>query len=94
MKLDKIKFARLISYIQALTNRPYDEFEIGQIDTMIDLNLPPVAVGIVPAKAVDELLAAMQAGHNAGFIPAIKAYRAITGAGLKEAKDAIEKFSG
>lgn len=35
------------------------------------------------------------AGSGSGYkIPAIKIYRAVTGAGLKEAKDAIERYSG
>lgn len=43
----------------------------------------------VPAAMVDDLLSAL-CGRQ--MIPAIKAYRALTGAGLKESKDAVERF--
>lgn len=92
MRLDKLQFARLISFIQACTNRPFEGNELARIDELCDTHMPPAQVAVVPAALVDELLVAIQTGRNEGFIPAIKAYRTITGVGLKEAKDAVEKF--
>ena len=89
MKLDKIGFARLISFIGTLTNRDLDNDEIEWIDRQIDIEAP-----VAPAKAacadVDELLRQLNAPD--GFIPAIKAYRVLTSAGLKESKEAIERY--
>jgi hypothetical protein len=90
MKLDKIKFARLISFLGTLTNRDLDNDEIEWIDRMIDIDIEPVKTDKVPCEAVDELL--KQIINPDGFISAIKTYRSLTGAGLKESKEAIERY--
>ena len=47
----------------------------------------------VNSDSVNELLAGMNmAKSGKGIIPAIKAYRTITNMGLKEAKEAVEKY--
>jgi hypothetical protein len=48
---------------------------------------PPVAPAGGQSSIEDEVL---QIAREAGKIPAIKVYRELTGAGLKEAKDAVE----
>lgn len=61
---------------------------LESLDEIIDIEVAQ------PASAtqaqVDELLREVQS--PSGFIPAIKAYRALTNAGFKEAKEAIEKY--
>ncbi|SRR5258708_28046824 len=89
MKLDKIKFAMLIGYICDMTNRTIDHNEIIDIDNIIDIELPAVEKQYVSFELVDELLRQMALGQK---IPAIKAYRELCHAGLKESKDAVEKY--
>lgn len=92
MKLDKIKFARLIAYIQDLKEQTQvlETYQIEYIDELTEINVEPVKINQVPYGEIDNLL--FQIGHADGFIPAIKAYRALTGQGLKEAKEAIERY--
>jgi ribosomal protein L7/L12 len=90
MKLDKIKFANLVAYIVGL--RPEYDVDCYQLDKLTEINVEPVSTGFVEAEKVDELLrCCMQERLKGGIIPAIKAYRALTNAGLKEAKEAVEK---
>jgi len=90
MKLDKIKFARLVHFIGVRLGRDYmnDEF-VTDLDAMIDVNVPAQEKQYVSFELVDELLRQMAAGQK---IPAIKAYRCLCNAGLKESKDAVEKY--
>lgn len=87
MKLDKIKFARLVTWIASNASYQFNETDLQYIDDMIDIDVPQVKL---PCSIVDELLREIVSPD--GFIPAIKAYRAITGAGLKESKEAIERY--
>lgn len=88
MKLDKIKFAQVVAYIGEL--KPELSVDVHALDIMIDIDVTPVEV---PGKAnpadINELMRAIHAGEK---IAAIKAYRIMTGYGLKEAKDAVEKY--
>jgi hypothetical protein len=91
MKLDNIRFARVISYISSsICNYQLSLGTIEDLNDLIDFEAP-----IVTPKAsqtdVNDLLAAFAAGDRK--IEAINAYRSLTGAGLKESKDAIEKYS-
>ncbi len=86
MKLDKIKFATLIGYC-ANRGMNVDSIDVIAIDDIIDTEQQNPYVSI---SDVDELLRQLNAPN--GFISAIKAYRVLTGAGLKEAKDAIERY--
>lgn len=90
MKLDKIKFATLVAYIGSL--RPEHDIDLYSLDKLTDVDVAPVSTGFIEAEKVDELLRCMQERLQGGLIPAIKAYRALTNAGLKEAKEAIEKY--
>lgn len=87
MKLDKIRFARVIQFITDL--RPEAWLDIEKLDEMIDVNVP-VTSNKVACEDVNELLRQIAAPD--GFLPAIKAYRVLTGAGLKESKESIEKY--
>lgn len=93
-KLSRTAFARLISYLSHNAGVEFAEFDIENIDAMITFEEPAKLSDILPApKAsavdVDSLLAAFKAGTK---IEAIKAYRTLTGYGLKETKDAIESY--
>lgn len=90
MKLDKIKFAQLIGYIGRQFAIRLSDNEIRALDDIIDIELPEAPKPFV--TEVNELLRCMQSANLDGFIPAIKTYRALTGAGLKESKDAVEKY--
>jgi ribosomal protein L7/L12 len=89
MKLDKIRFARLISYITYHCGSIADNV-IEDIDDMIDVQLPEVQPQKASCADVDQLLMLMAEGTRK--IEAIKAYRTLTGAALKESKDAVEKY--
>ena len=89
MKLDRLKFAKLIGFITSQVGSMTD-WVISDLDDMIDVDLPAQKVVGANASDVDELLRQLNAPD--GFIPAIKAYRVLTGAGLKESKEAIERY--
>jgi Ribosomal protein L7/L12 C-terminal domain len=91
MKLDKIKFAQLIAYISNIVSRQsIDSTDISMLDDLIDIEVPTQVANIVKCSDVDQLMALMNEGTRK--IEAIKAYRTLTGAGLKESKDAVEKY--
>lgn len=91
-KLDKIKFAVLVAFIVEEARNGFDDEAIAKLDGMIDIELPEQPVTKASMTEVDELLRCMMTATDAGFIPAIKAYRVLTGAGLRESKDAIERY--
>lgn len=91
MKLDKIKFAKLIAFIESIEN-VYDTGVIGTIDDIIDIE-PSTSNQFVEVEKVNKLLDCLRdTSTPGGIIPAIKAYRALTNAGLLEAKTAVEQY--
>lgn len=88
MKLDKIKFARLVAFISSISTIGHDDIE--ELDRLIDIDVQPVPSGQIDPAAVDKLLFLMAKGTEK--IEAIKQYRLMTGQGLKESKDAIERY--
>lgn len=88
MKLDKVRFAILIGYISRISGQTFAVPEIAEIDDIIDVEMPPTADYRV--NELHQLMALMQEGTKK--IDAIKQYRAMTGYGLKESKDAVEKY--
>lgn len=83
--MDKYAFAELISYITALPSSAHlGECQCREIEALMDRCSLRRAV-----MSVDDLLKHMQAGSK---IEAIKAYRALTNQGLKESKDAVERY--
>ena len=86
VKMDRIRFAQLMNYLGS-RGIQLDMDECADIDSALVFDITEQKV---KASDVDELLRAFTAED--GFIPAIKAYRALTGEGLKEAKEAIEKY--
>lgn len=86
MKLDKIKFGMLVSWISRRGNVQLDAGDCSDLDNLIDVPMPDVSTDQVNPSRVDDLLKSISEGRK---IDAIKAYRALTGSGLKESKDAI-----
>lgn len=90
MKLDKLQFGLLVAYIGELQQRQgLNGSELNRLDEIIDIQVPVIS-NKVAEEDVNELL--RQIVNPDGFINAIKAYRVLTGAGLKESKEAIEKY--
>lgn len=90
MKLDKIKFAQLIGFLERVHALNLQQKDVEFIDELIDVEAPGATKALI--HEVDELLRCMLSAGSDGFIPAIKAYRALTNAGLKEAKEAVERY--
>lgn len=88
MKLDKIRFARVIAMISSRLDVDHlsNEF-VADLDHLIDIEVEPEK-GHSSVSDVNNLMRLMRDGTQR--IEAIKVYRTITGAGLKESKDAVE----
>lgn len=87
MKLDKIKFAMLVA-LMADKGAAFSMEELADIDALIDIETPPAPA--MNATDLHVLMALMQAGTNK--IDAIKQHRQMTGYGLKDSKDIVEKY--
>jgi hypothetical protein len=90
MKLDKIRFAKLIWYLTWHCKMDADDNDLAEIDRMIDVDLPEAPVPAMNVEQLHILMSIMQRGTNK--IEAIKQHRAMTGWGLKESKDAVEEY--
>jgi ribosomal protein L7/L12 len=93
MKLDKIKFAELIHFISRyLQNPPHlDKVFIASLDELIDINVEPVSMpSMCNPETLHILMGLMHEGTRK--IEAIKQHRIMTGYGLKESKDIVEKY--
>jgi hypothetical protein len=88
MKLDKIKFAQLVAFITSQVGS-MSNWVIEDLDNLINIEVEQPK-NVVPCGLVDELLLYMGGGTQK--IEAIKAYCTLTGAGLKESKDAVERY--
>jgi ribosomal protein L7/L12 len=90
MKLDKIRFARLIGFIERQYSISLSNGEIEHIDDLIDVEAPQPEAVYPMTSEINRLMGLMAAGTQK--IEAIKSYRTLTGLGLKESKDAVEKY--
>ena len=90
MKLNAITFARLIARITLITNWRFNKVDLEDIYDIIEFEVPEPQPNKADCEKVNGLLFAMN--DKSSIIPAIKVYRELTGVGLKEAKDAIERF--
>ena len=86
-KLNRLQFAKLVAHCCG-NGMSQGEWEIERVDELCEFEVP-TQINYVSCEAVDDLLKQITLGEK---IPAIKAYRVLTGAGLKEAKDAVEKY--
>lgn len=89
-KLDAISFASIISKISSQYAITFKKVDLDDIYDMIEFEVPEPQSNKARCEEVNELLKAMN--DKISIIPAVKAYRQLTGCGLKEAKDAIERF--
>ena len=92
MKLDKIKFARLIAYLGPKCKFELDNTVIETLDDMIDIEVPVPQVTVARPSNDDIERLMMLMAEGLRKIEAIKIYRTLTGYGLKESKDAVEKY--
>ena len=86
------KFASLVSWLTHVTGEEFTINNCSNLSCMIEDLIEPVPVQEQPKINVgdlDQLLALMQEGTRK--IEAIKQYRMLTGAYLKDAKEAVEK---
>ena len=65
------------------------ERKLDRLERKLDLVMRQLGVEQPTAAADDDVVALVRAGHR---IEAIKRYRELTGAGLKEAKDAVDQI--
>lgn len=84
MSMDKVSLAVIIGIIAARTGQTMQRYEIEGLES--EIAMPPA---IVSADVVDDLVRAVRQNER---IAAIKAYRVLTGYGLLESKNAIERF--
>lgn len=89
MKLDKMTFARLVAHCVS-NGMSAGEYEVTTLDDIIDINVPEPVPGRANVEDVDKLMMLMLQGTQK--IEAIKLYRMMTGMGLKESKDAVERY--
>jgi ribosomal protein L7/L12 len=87
MKLDKMTFAQVIAHV-VNNGMSIGEYEIRELDRLIDIHVEAKPTLANPDR-VEDLLKLMNDGRQK--IEAIKVFRDLTGAGLKESKDAIER---
>lgn len=88
-KLDKIGFAELIAYCVS-RNMTIDKIDIAALDNIVSIEVPEPVVARANVVDVNQLLMLMFEGQHK--IEAIKVYRNMTNAGLKESKDAVERY--
>ena len=86
------KFASLVSWLTHVTGEEFYEDRVNELYGRIVASIEPVPVSDLQVNpdVLDALLALLQEGTYK--IEAIRYYRMMTGAGLKESKDAIEKY--
>lgn len=89
MKLDKIKFAQLVAYLTNI-GAEFTFDSVRDIDSIIDVEMPEQPIQIMNPEQLHALMALMQEGERK--IEAIKQHRMMTGYGLKESKDIVEKY--
>jgi len=92
MAIDVGKFAAFVSTISSTTAYQFNSYQCAEMFNSIG-NMNECTTDM-PVKAdpqqVDDLMKWMVEGTHK--IEAIKAYRTLTGLGLKESKDAVEKY--
>lgn len=84
--MNMFKFAEFISYLTVISGHRIDLQFIEGIELRIKELVAPMAVPKVNLQPMFEAM------RNSRKIDAIKAYRDLTGEGLKESKDAIESI--
>jgi ribosomal protein L7/L12 len=91
MKLDKMQFAEvLICVANMVQKQNVDSIDIKLLDDLIDIEIPTPTNVYPTSDDINNLMMLMAGGTQK--IEAIKVHRKLTGWGLKESKDAVEKY--
>lgn len=83
--MDKLQFAKLVSYISALRQVTLDDHEVQELDSLTTIEADE------PKVDLTHLFNAMAQGDK---IEAVKAHRTLTGFGFMESKNEVEKVMG
>ena len=83
--MDRVNFARLASVLSTIAGRSLSEEELRELDIFIS----HCGLGRCDPDVVNTLMQRMRRGDSK--IEAIKAYRSLTGLGLVESKNAVER---
>lgn len=87
--MNTIKFAQLVNWLTKFGMHHLDKIEMEELYKCVQPD--PVSSNVfVSQEVVNELLACMNNANSK--IEAIRAYRMLTGATLKDSKDAVEKY--
>lgn len=90
--MDKIKFARMINLLSRWGMRELDQHEMLELAKLTTIEPTNIPMQRTTVSEEDVNILIMHMNSKTSKIEAIKAYRQITNAGLKEAKDAVERY--
>lgn len=90
MKLDKIRFARLIVMVTRFAGRTLNSEEIEAFDHICDIDAPEPQSIYPKNENVEALMKHMVEGTSK--LDAIKEHRTITGMPLRDSKEAVERY--
>lgn len=94
MKINVGKFGALISWLSFVGNHTFDAYQCSELmEKVNDLEVvetEPYRPLTADCYLLDQLLGLMR--ESTRKIEAIKVHRQLTGLGLKESKDAVEKY--
>lgn len=85
--MDKYELAKLVSMVSVWTGRQLDHGEISDLESFY--KVPEQKIN---SSNLQDFMKLMHEGNQK--IEAIKAYRTFTGEGLREAKEAVDKYWG
>lgn len=86
--MDKVQFALLVSWLSSRFGQTMDILDIEELQ----MKTTPKMADMVASPETLEAL--MKAVHNGQEIEAIRHFRTMTGFGLRESKDAVERSCG
>lgn len=89
MNLNIVGFGTLMSYIGRMVESQLSNHAVEHVAALVEECLPKQEPVKANAGEIDEMLKAIREGKK---IDAIKWYRSLTGYGLKESKEAIERY--
>lgn len=89
-----INEARLVSFVTAVGGKELDNYEIERFSLLIKDCQPEQTVSLATQEQVTKEVTTLLYEMNKGYsrIEAIKAHRTLTGWGLKESKNEIERY--
>lgn len=90
--MTKIGFGRLVNVLTIWGMRELEDHEMASLErlTAVEPECKPIDIDLLNSLLNNMALAR----HKKQLIPAIKDYRTLTNVGLKEAKEAVERYCG